>query len=328
MRGMLIFRKSAKLVTSVVIAGQILALNPDGSIYAKLTGSYAPFTVEAAELEQLAASGVVTCLQNPANNPQPVFTANPDGTYSLTMYPGTLVEFGLFNTSGGVPTPLQGSTFAELAPAPGNNSVYINATGTGTQQVQLQNMVNGVPVGNVITLNLTVVAPGMDIQVATQPVTQVGVHPGVANGFYSYADDHKIVSTDGNLELNLDRMTWHATTTQPAPVMYYAADGVLTVECYQCQAIEIPAVNHLAGYDLGPYQYKNCVLIAGQSQGKKGEIIEYHSVYNPMISWTDPASESPTTKLPIRVITLGSGTSNGAQDITPTDFGAIYVTKK
>lgn len=326
MRGMLIFRKSAKLVTSVVIAGQILALNPDGSIYAKLTGSYAPFTVEAAELEQLAASGVVTCLQNPANNPQPVFTANPDGTYSLTMYPGTLVEFGLFNTSGGVPTPLQGSTFAELAPAPGNNSVYINATGTGTQQVQLQNMVNGVPVGNVITLNLTVVAPGMDIQVATQPVTQVGVHPGVANGFYSYADDHKIVSTDGNLELNLDRMTWHATTTQPAPVMYYAADGVLTVECYQCQAIEIPAVNYVPGYKL--HTNADYINVGAASGGKKGERVDMYTVYNPEIGLRKTEAAYPTTQLPIRIITLGSGTSNGAQDIAPTDFGNLPLTKK
>lgn len=326
MRGMLIFRKSAKLVTSVVIAGQILALNPDGSIYAKLTGSYAPFTVEAAEMEQLAASGVITYLQNPTNNPQPVFTANPDGTYSLTMYQGTLVEFGLFNTSGGVPTPLQGSTFAELAPAPGNNGVYINAMGTGTQQVQLQGMVNGVPVGNAVTLNLTVVASGTDTQAATQPATQVGVHPGVANGFYSYADDHKIVSTDGNLELNIDAAHWHASTTQPAPVMYYAADGLLTVECYQAQFIRIPIINHVAGYKL--VTNSDELYVGSASGGKKGERIETYSVYNPEIGLGKPEGEHPTAQVPIRIITLGSGTSNGALDTAPTEYGNLPLTKK
>jgi len=323
-RGMLIFRKSAKLVTSVVIAGQILALNPDGSIYAKLTGSYAPFTVEAAEMEQLAASGVITYLQNPANNPQPVFTANPDGTYSLTMYQGTLVEFGLFNTSGGVPTPLQGSTFAELAPAPGNNSVYINAIGTGAQQVQLQGMVNGVPVGNAVTVNLTVVAPGTPA-VATQPV-DTGVHQGVANGFYSYADDHKIVSTDGNLELNLDGTHWHASTTQPAPVMYYAADGILTVECYQAQFIRIPMANHVAGYKLATNSDE--IYVGSASGGKKGERIETYTVYNPEIGLGKPEAAYPTTQLPIRVITLGSGTSNGALDTAPTEYGNLPLTEK
>lgn len=325
-RGILLFKKSARMITSVVIAGQILALSPDGTICARLTNTYAPFTVEAAELEQLAASGVITYLQNAANNPQPVFTANPDGTYSLTMYAGTLVEFGLFNTSGGAPMPLQEIAFAEIAPAAGNSGVYINAMSTGVQQVQIQSAFDGVLVGNPITLNLMVVEPGAPAQ-AEVPV-QAGVHPGVANGFYSYADDNKIVSTDGNLELDLSSMTWHATTTQPAPVLYYAADGMLTVEIYQRQAIEVPAVSHVAGYNLGAYNYKNCVLLAGQSRGKKGEVVEYHSIHNPDYSWSDPAGEYPTTKLPIRVITLGSGTSNGAEDTAPIDYGAIYLTKK
>lgn len=69
-------------------------------------------------------------------------------------------------------------------------------------------------------------------------VQKTDVHPGVQKGFYSYADNHRVVSADGILELCLDDLTWSTEHSYfPAPKIYYAEDGLLTIEAYYEQQI-------------------------------------------------------------------------------------------
>lgn len=318
-----LIRKSINLALSVLVAGSIVAVGADGSTIASVSGNDAILTtiVEAAEAQELTATGIITYLQNDAGNPAPVFLANADGTYTLAMYKGTMVNFGVTNllaAAGGTPMPLQTSAYAAFAPAGDGQGIVVAATEVGAEVIQFQNVVNGVPTGNVITVALNVVdaagtaAPAASTQVATTA--------------YSYADDHKIVSTDGMLELNLDGMTWHSSTTHKAPKIYYAADGVLTVEIYQGQGVNIPAVSKLSGYRA---TRSNCgyIGVGAAARGVKGTEIKQYTVHKDGKGYADPEGFNPTTQLPIRVVTLGSITSDGSRDTAPTDHGAIGLSK-
>lgn len=320
-----LIRKSINLALSVLVAGSIVAVGADGSTIASVSSNDTILTtiVEAAEAQELTATGIITYLQNDAGNPAPVFLANADGTYTLAMYKGTMVNFGVTNllaAAGGTPMPLQTSAYAAFAPAADNQGIVVAATEVGAQVVQFQNVVNGVPTGNVITVALNVVdAAGTG---ATAPAASTQV----ATSAYSYADDHKIVSTDGMLELNLDGMTWNSSTTHKAPKVYYAADGVLTVEAYQGQGVNIPATSNLPGYRASR---SNCgyITTGGNSRGQKGTETDVFTVHKDGTGFADPAGFNPTTQLPIRVVTLGSKTSDGSRDTAPADHGAIGLSK-
>lgn len=318
-----LIKKSINLALSVLVAGSIMAVGADGSTIASVSGNDTILTtiVNAAEAQELTATGIITYLQNDAGNPAPVFLANADGTYTLAMYKGTMVNFGVANllaTAGGVPMPLQTSAYAAFAPAADNQGIVVAATEVGAQVVQFQNVVNGVPTGNVITVNLTIV----DAAGTTAPAASTQV----ATTAYSYADDHKIVSTDGMLELNLDGMTWRSSTTHKAPKIYYAADGVLTVEAYQGQGVNIPATSNLPGYRASR---SNCgyITTGGNSKGQKGTETDVLTVHKDGKPYSDPAGFNPSTQLPIRVVTLGSKTSDGSRDTAPADHGAIGLSK-
>ena len=319
-----LLRKSTNLLMSVLLAGSIIAVGADGTTLASIRGSNDAIIgsiVNAAEAQELTATGIITYLQNDAGNPAPVFLANADGTYTLAMYKGTMVNFGVTNllaTAGGTPMPLQTSAYAAFAPAGDGQGIVIAATEVGAEVIQFQNVVNGVPTGNVITVALNVVdAAGTTATSAAS--TQV------ATSAYSYADDHKIVSTDGMLELNLDGMTWRSSTTHKAPKIYYAADGVLTVELYQGQGVNIPTTSNLLGYILETFHNRGYVTIGSASRGVKGTEVRQLTIYKNGLD--APEYANPTTQLPIRVVTLGSKTSDGSRDITPTDHGAISLSK-
>ena len=302
-----LIRKSINLALSVLVAGSIVAVGADGSTIASVSGNDTILTtiVNAAEAQELTATGIITYLQNDAGNPAPVFLANADGTYTLAMYKGTMVNFGVTNllaTAGGVPMPLQTSAYAAFAPAADNQGIVVAATEVGAQVVQFQNVVNGVPTGNVITVALNVV------DAATTGATAPAASTQVATSAYSYADDHKIVSIDGMLELNLDGMTWNSATTHKAPKIYYGVDGVLTVELYQGQGVRIPVTSNLAGYYAESSLNSGCVRITSKSRGVKGTEMRQLTVHKNGLDDENPAGFNPSTQLPIRVVTLGSKT--------------------
>lgn len=233
-----------------------------------------------------------------------------------------MVNFGVTNllaAAGGTPMPLQTSAYAAFAPAGDGQGIVVAATEVGAEVIQFQNVVNGVPTGNVITVALNVVdAAGT---AATAPADSTPV----ATSAYSYADDHKIVSTDGMLELNLDGMTWKSSTTHKAPKIYYAADGVLTVELYQGQGVNIPTTSNLPGYILETFHNRGYVTIGSASRGVKGTEVRQLTLYKNGLD--APEYVNPTTQLPIRVVTLGGSYSDGGDTISPVDHGAIGLSK-
>ena len=319
-----LIRKSINLALSVLVAGSIMAVGADGSTIASVSGNDAILTtiVEAAEAQELTATGIITYLQNDAGNPAPVFLANADGTYTLAMYKGTMVNFGVTNllaTAGGTPMPLQTSAYAAFAPAGDGQGIVIAATEVGAEVIQFQNVVNGVPTGNVITVALNVV------DAAGAAVTAPAASTQVATSAYSYADEHKIVSTDGMLELNLDDMTWRSSTTHNAPKIYYGADGVLTVELYQGQFVRIPTVSNLPGYILETLLNGGYVSIGAAGRGVKGTEVRQLTLYKNGLD--APEYANPSTQLPIRVVTLGGMYNDGGHNTTPTDHGAISLSK-
>ena len=319
-----LIRKSINLALSVLVAGSIMAVGADGSTIASVSGNDAILTtiVEAAEAQELTATGIITYLQNDAGNPAPVFLANADGTYTLAMYKGTMVNFGVTNllaAAGGTPMPLQTSAYAAFAPAGDGQGIVIAATEVGAEVIQFQNVVNGVPTGNVITVALNVV------DAAGAAVTAPAASTQVATSAYSYADEHKIVSTDGMLELNLDDMTWRSSTTHNAPKIYYGADGVLTVELYQGQFVRIPTVSNLPGYILETLLNGGYVSIGAAGRGVKGTEVRQLTLYKNGLD--APEYANPSTQLPIRVVTLGGMYNDGGHNTTPTDHGAISLSK-
>lgn len=321
-----LIRKSINLALSVLVAGSIVAVGADGSTIASVSGNDAILTtiVEAAEAQELAATGIVTYLQNDAGNPAPIFLANADGTYTLAMYKGTMVNFGVTNllaTAGGVPMPLQTSAYAAFAPAADNQGIVVAATEVGAEVIQFQNVVNGVPTGNVITVALNVVDAAGTAATAPAASTQV------VTSAYSYADDHKIISADGMLELNLDGMTWNSSTTHKAPKIYYAADGVLTVECYQGQGVKIQATSNLAGYHVGFNSKWAYISVGAAARGVKGTEIVNYTVHKDGTPYGSPESFNPSTQLPIRVVTLGSSTSDGSRDLAQDATGSLVLSK-
>lgn len=322
-----LLRKSINLALSILVAGSIVAVGTDGTTLASIFGNNDAIIgsiVNAAEAQELTATGIITYLQNDAGNPAPVFLANADGTYTLAMYKGTMVNFGVTNllaTAGGVPMPLQTSAYAAFAPAGDGQGIVVAATEVGAEVIQFQNVVNGVPTGNVITVALNVVDAAGTTATAPAASTQV------VTSAYSYADDHKIVSTDGMLELNLDGMTWNSSTTHKAPKIYYAADGVLTVELYQGQFIKIPATSYLPGYYAEHSLNSGCISFGAASGGVKGTEVRQFTVHRDDKHFKDPAGFNPTTQLPIRVVTLGGSYSDGGDTISPVDHGAIGLSK-
>lgn len=320
-----LLRKSTNLLMSVLLAGSIIAVGANGTVAASISSNDAIIgsIVNAAEAQELTATGIITYLQNDAGNPAPVFLANADGTYTLAMYKGTMVNFGVTNllaAAGGAPMPLQTSAYAAFAPAGDGQGIIVAATEVGAEVIQFQNVVNGVPTGNVITVALNVVDAAGTTATAPAASTQV------ATSAYSYADDHKIVSTDGMLELNLDGMTWNSATTHGAPKIYYAADGVLTVELYQGQGVRIPTVSNLPSYRAALYK-DGTIGISGNARGQKGTETQMLTVHKDGVNYHDPAGFNPTTQLPIRVITLGGMYNDGGHNTTPTDHGAISLSK-
>lgn len=319
-----LLRKSTNLLMSVLLAGSIIAVGANGTVAASISSNDAIIgsIVNAAEAQELTATGIITYLQNDAGNPAPVFLANADGTYTLAMYKGTMVNFGVTNllaAAGGTPMPLQTSAYAAFAPAGDGQGIVVAATEVGAEVIQFQNVVNGVPTGNVITVALNVVDAAGTAATAPTASTQV------VTSAYSYADDHKIVSIDGMLELNLDGMTWRSSTTHKAPKVYYAADGVLTVEAYQGQGVYIPTVSNLPGYCLETFHGCGSVCVGGDSRGQKGEVLLQLTIYKNGLD--APEYANPSTQLPIRVVTLGSMYHDGGDNTTPTDHGAISLSK-
>lgn len=336
-------KKAAVLATTVVVAGHTIALGADGMVIARILNPDIISTVYAAE-ENLGIwiSDGIGILQMPENVAIPTNTRNADESYTLNICKGTIVHL-VTNESNLVP--LQSGPFAEVAMD--EWGIIVNALEVGSQQIQFLRRIpdnatlyiasgesplvqDGLRLDKVYTLNINVVEA---TPVATmEQAVATGVHPGVANGYYSYADNHKVVSADGRWEINLDQLYFLRKTSVPAPVVYYGEDGMLTVEAYNlsgvmagCTILDnsykiIDGANNTDGL------YSDAGLPIGQYVGLGGG----DNSKETRVEWKRARNkqniDTVINVLPVRNITLGSAFANGAQELGLPERVTYYPT--
>lgn len=298
--------KSFTLAMAIMLAGNSMSVGSMGKLAAKLTGSDNTIVSEVKAAEASIFKGDYTYLQNTANNPDPAVVPQADGNVAVAMFNDTMIQI---NTAANVvPAVVAASGVSAVATPTG---ITIAATATGTGIVQVKDTVTG----KVAVIGVNVVAgAGAPSATQTTQTTQV------ASSAYSYADNHKIISSDGLLELNLDAMTYDSSTEAFKPIIYYGADGILTVECWGGQGVFIPVTVNKAGYELaGSMKYPECepgmkefkgktkkvnnkrVIVVGGMQ-KGDNAIAYYSIKQ--VGKENTVAVNGTTLLPIRVITL------------------------
>ena len=247
-------------------------------------------------------TGTYNYVQNDAGNPEPAVVVQPDGSVAVALFQGTMIQ--LNSSIGVVPQILASTDVAASVVAPEGNGILIAGNAVGSGVIQVQNTANGT-ISNIV---VNVVASAGAPATSTTPVASASTHKGVQNGFYSYADDHKIVSADGCLEVILDGMQYAEDFNHKDPIVYFAEDGMLTVELYQGQWVKMKANSLLDGYyvvdggtdstiEIGAGARKHTAVrqCSIQAGGYGVDIIKHES-----------------TQLPVRIIGLGSATSDNA----------------
>lgn len=273
-----------------------------------------PERVLATELELF--TGEWSYVQNDIGAPEAA-VIKVDDAIAVAIFQHTMIQ--LNTTTGVTPTIVLGTEVAASAVSPTGEGILIAGNQLGAGIIQVQNPLNG----NLTNVIVNVVDSGLGISTITPTSTDNNTvqsynHP-VNNGFYSYADNHKIISTDGLLELSLDNMTWISGYKYEIfpPKVYFAEDGMLTVELYPMQRVYlyskcmleryVPYIEEyfdLVNHDVGYFQFGRVLAYAGD-RDECGEKISYYGILNKS---SEGITTSNTTKLPIRVITLNATT--------------------
>ena len=294
--------KSVKLLMSVIIASSVVAMGSNGTVAATLTNNDAIISNIVMAAESTMFTGTYNYVQNDAGNPEPAVVVQPDGSVAVALFQGTMIQ--LNSSVGVVPQILAGTDVAASVVVPEGNGILIAGNAVGSGVIQVQNTANGA-ISNIV---VNVVASASAPATSTTPVASTSTHKGVQNGFYSYADDHKIVSADGCLEVILDGMQFKENYDHKNPIVYFGEDGMLTVELYQGQWVKMKANSLLDGYYVVDRNLDGTITIGGgvkkdtsvrqcsiQAGGRGTDIIKHES-----------------TQLPVRIIGLGSATSEYA----------------
>lgn len=311
-------KKAAVLASTVVIAGHTVALGADGMVIAKLINPDIISTVCAAEAHVLTGQWVY--VQNDAGNPDAVVNVNADGTLEVGMYLGTMIQLG--GTAGSSLQVNAEPGIVATVVAPDGISILVAGNQVGSQTIQVQDTVTGAVtnvVVNVVDANGTIIP--------AETTEQTGVHPGVANGYYSYADNHKVVSADGRWEINLDQLFFLRKTSVPAPVVYYGEDGMLTVEAYNLSGVlagcTILDNNYRFGDGIDEDGLHHAGLPAGQYAGLGGG-------NKTEVEWMKLRAKDGNGEainvLPVRNINLGSAFANGAEELELPERVTYYPT--
>ena len=294
--------KSVKLLMSVIIASSVVAMGSNGTVAATLTNNDAIISSIVMAAETTMFTGTYNYVQNDAGNPEPAVVVQPDGSVAVALFQGTMIQ--LNSSVGVVPQILAGTDVAASVVVPEGNGILIAGNAVGSGVIQVQNTANGT-ISNIV---VNVVASAGAPATSTTPVASASTHKGVQNGFYSYADDHKIVSADGCLEVILDGMQYAEDFNHKDPIVYFAEDGMLTVELYQGQWVRMKANSLLDGYYVVDENLDGTITIGGSQ--KKGSAVRQCSIQAGGRGTDIIKHES--TQLPIRLIGLGSATSENA----------------
>ena len=294
--------KSVKLLMSVIIASSVVAMGSNGTVAATLTNNDAIISSIVMAAETTMFTGTYNYVQNDAGNPEPAVVVQPDGSVAVALFQGTMIQ--LNSSIGVVPQILASTDVAASVVAPEGNGILIAGNAVGSGVIQVQNTAHGA-ISNIV---VNVVASSSTPATSTTPVASTSTHKGVKNGFYSYADDHKIVSADGCLEVILDGMQFKENFDHKNPFVYFAEDGMLTVELYQGQWVRMKANSLLDGYYVVDENLDGTITIGGSQ--KKGSAVRQCSIQAGGRGTDIIKHES--TQLPIRLIGLGSATSENA----------------
>ena len=308
--------KSVKLLMSVIIASSVVAMGSNGTVAATLTNNDAIISSIVMAAETTMFTGTYNYVQNDAGNPEPAVVVQPDGSVAVALFQGTMIQ--LNSSVGVVPQILAGTDVAASVVVPEGNGILIAGNAVGSGVIQVQNTANGA-ISNIV---VNVVASSSTPATSTTTVVSASTHKGVQNGFYSYADDHKIVSADGCLEVILDGMQFKENFDHKNPIVYFAEDGMLTVELYQGQWVKMKANSLLDGYYFAGTTDGS--MIIGGSQ-KKGSAVRQCSIQAGGRGTDIIKHES--TQLPIRLIGLGSATSENALEGDGQWYPMVLTTK-
>lgn len=303
------------IATSVFVAGNFMTCMGASGMLQSLTGNYNLMAteVQAAELETF--TGEWSYVQNDIGAPEAAVIKTGDAI-AVALFKDTMIQ--LKTTTGITPVITLGTETAASAVAPTGDGILIAGTQLGEGLIQVQNPINGSITNVVISVldsGLGASAPG-NTTAATTPASQVVCnHPGVVNGFYSYADDHKVVSADGMLEFYLDNLTWSSDSGHTAPKLYFAEDGILTVEAYGSQVIRVPWKCNLPGYYcLGTSRGKDSTVGVGgyapEDLHKLDNGIKYFTIQTG--GGGKERIQNASTKLPVRYISRGDQYSGDA----------------
>lgn len=309
------------IVVSVLDAG-----NNGASTEASSTSSTASSTFNDGVL-----AGIFEYVHNEFGAPEPVMTKEGNTTV-LTMYANTMVKFPqlqhiFIGESQGYDASIINvyNNFGVSGGYKNGWGLYINARKAGETTINIcLGEENYTPN---YKLKVRVLDFGPDYYSDYQSTVTCN-HPGVVNGFYSYADDHKVVSADGALELYLDNLVWKSDVGHAAPKIYFAADGLLTVEAYESQAIRLPSVCNLPGfYCYGDFLGRDGYVAVGGKDYKIREQIIYYTIQKGGSG--EDKVKNAATQLPVRIITLGGRYggdakmwgNEGADTLRPITFG-------
>lgn len=285
--------KTLIVATSVFAAGNFMTCTGNYNIMAT--------EVQAAELEMF--TGEWSYVQNDIGAADAAVIKTGD-TIAVAMFKDTMIQLKV--AEGVTPVITLGTETAASVVAPTGDGILIAGNQLGEGLIQVQNSVNGA-VTNIVVSVLDAGNNGTVTAEASQAVACN--HPGVVNGFYSYADGHKVVSTDGMLELHLDNLVWKSDVGHEAPKFYFADDGVLTVESYESQGVYVPYVCNLPGfYCLGDFLGERGNIIIGAS-GKKevsklANGIRYLTIQSG--GHNENKVKNASTQLPVRIICKGN----------------------
>lgn len=294
--------KSVKLLMSIIIASSVVAMGSNGTVAATLTNNDAIISNIVMAAETTMFTGTYNYVQNDAGNPEPAVIVQPDGSVAVALFQGTMIQ--LNSNVGVVPQILAGTDVAASVVAPEGNGILIAGNAVGSGVIQVQNTANGT-ISNIV---VNVVASAGAPVTSTTPVASASTHKGVQNGFYSYADDHKIVSADGCLEVILDGMQYAEDFNHKDPIVYFGEDGMLTVELYQGQWVKMKANSLLDGYYVANSTTDGSIEFGAGA--KKDTVIKNRTIQAGGYGVDIIKHES--TQLPVRIIGLGSATSENA----------------
>lgn len=221
--------KSTILALSILIAGNVITLEANGSAFSKFSSNPMIISdvVKAAEIGMF--TGAFTYVQNDAGNPDPAVIVQPDGSVAVALFKGTMIQLNC--NVGVVPQITAGTDVAASVVTPAGNGILIAGNVAGSGIIQVQNTVNGITsniIVNVVSSNNTITT-STELQEISPDYYYKEEYVGnnyVPNGIAIYY-------TNGDISVNADYFQYNSPNDNYQAICYVGDDNMLTIETYQ-----------------------------------------------------------------------------------------------